>query len=73
MAKPRLTEPQAQQQMMGWSNPDPLDAPFRPELVDDHIYTVVTRLRLSRETSSTFLNNASIPLSSLAVTNTSGA
>jgi IcmF-related N-terminal domain len=44
-----MTEPQAQQQMMGWSNPDPLDAPFRPELVDDHIYTVVERLRRRRQ------------------------
>jgi len=44
-----MTEPQAQQQMMGWSNPDPLDAAFRPELVDDHIYTVVARLRRRRQ------------------------
>jgi len=44
-----MTEPQAQQQMVGWSNPDPLDAPFRPELVDDHIYTVVERLRRRRQ------------------------
>lgn len=44
-----LTEPQVQQQMMGWSNPDPLDAAFRPELVDDHIYTVVERLRRRRQ------------------------
>jgi len=44
-----MTEPQAQQQMMGWSNPDPLDAAFRPELVDDHIYTVVERLRRRRQ------------------------
>ena len=44
-----LTDPQAQQQMMGWSNPDPLDSAFRPELVDEHIYTVVQRLRRRRQ------------------------
>ena len=44
-----MVDPQAQHQMMGWSNPDPLDAPFRPELVDDHIYTVVARLRRRRQ------------------------
>src|SRR5690606_37398799 len=36
------------QQMLGWSNPDPLDAPFRVELVDEHIYEVVHRLRRRR-------------------------
>jgi hypothetical protein len=44
-----LIDPQAQQQMMGWSNPDPLDAPFRPDLVDAHIYTVVERMRRRRQ------------------------
>ena len=44
-----LTDPQAQHQMMGWSNPDPLDAPFRVDLVDEHIYTVVQRLRRRRQ------------------------
>jgi hypothetical protein len=34
----------AQQQILGWSNPAPLDAPFRPELVDDHLHTAVQRL-----------------------------
>ncbi|MBV9272282.1 MAG: hypothetical protein JO333_00160 [Verrucomicrobia bacterium] len=34
----------AQRQMLGWSNPAPLDAPFRPELVEDHLQTVVKRL-----------------------------
>ena len=43
-----LNDPAAQQQMLGWSNPDPLDAPFRVELVDEHIYTVVQRLRRRR-------------------------
>src|SRR5689334_15164491 len=31
-----LTDPQLQHQMLGWSNPDQLDTPFRPELVDQH-------------------------------------
>ena len=44
-----LTDPQAQQQMMGWSNPDPLDAPFRVNLVDEHIHMVVQRLRRRRQ------------------------
>ena len=44
-----LTDPQAQHQMMGWSNPDPLDAPFRVDLVDEHIHTVVERLRRRRQ------------------------
>jgi hypothetical protein len=43
-----LNDPTAKQQMLGWSNPDPLDAPFRVELVDDHIYEVVHRLRRRR-------------------------
>lgn len=44
-----LTDATAQQQMMGWSNPDPLDAPFRPALVDEHLHTVVQRLRRRRQ------------------------
>jgi hypothetical protein len=43
-----LTDPQLQHQMMGWSNPDPLDNPFRPELVDQHLNQVVQRLRRRR-------------------------
>lgn len=39
-----LTDPQLQHQMMGWANPDPLDAPFRPDLVGQHVDTVVQRL-----------------------------
>jgi hypothetical protein len=39
-----LDDARAQQQMLGWSNPAPLDAPFRPELVDDHLQSVVKRL-----------------------------
>ncbi len=44
-----MVDPSAQQQMMGWSNPDPLDSPFRPELVDEHLHTVVERLRRRRQ------------------------
>ena len=36
-----LDDARAQQQMLGWSNPASLDAPFRPELVDDHLQTLV--------------------------------
>jgi len=37
-----------QQQMLGWSNPEPLDVPFRPELVTTHIEEVTARLRRRR-------------------------
>lgn len=43
-----LTDPQLQHQMMGWSNPDPLDEPFKPELVDQHLEQVAARLRRRR-------------------------
>jgi hypothetical protein len=43
-----VTDPQAQHQMLGWANPDPLDTPFRPDQVDRHIDTVVHRLRRRR-------------------------
>jgi hypothetical protein len=43
-----LTDPQLQHQMMGWSNPDPLDSPFRPDEVEKHIDTVVNRLSRRR-------------------------
>ena len=43
-----LTDPQLQHQIMGWSNPEPLDKPFRPELVDQHLEKVVGRLRRRR-------------------------
>jgi hypothetical protein len=43
-----LTDPQLQHQMMGWSNPDPLDTAFRPELVDQHLDKVLQRLRRRR-------------------------
>jgi hypothetical protein len=43
-----LTDPQLQHQMTGWSNPDPLDEPFKPELVDKHLEQVAARLRRRR-------------------------
>ena len=43
-----LTDPQLQHQMMGWSNPNPLDDPFKPELVEKHLEQVALRLRRRR-------------------------
>src|SRR5258706_1737408 len=43
-----LSDPQLQHQMMGWSNPEPLDNPFRPDLVSEHLNQVVLRLRRRR-------------------------
>src|SRR3954468_3469365 len=43
-----MTDPQLQHQMMGWSNPDPLDEPFKPEMVDRHLEQVASRLRRRR-------------------------
>jgi hypothetical protein len=43
-----LRDPRDQQQMFGWSNPAPLDAPFRPELIDEHLRTVTARLEQRR-------------------------
>jgi len=43
-----LTDPQLQHQMMGWSNPEPLDEPFKPEMVDKHLEQVAARLRRRR-------------------------
>lgn len=43
-----LKDPQLQHQMMGWSNPEPLDVPFRPDLVDQHLDQVCQRIRRRR-------------------------
>src|SRR4029077_14059292 len=43
-----VDDPHVQQQMLGWSNPDSLDAPFRPELGEQHLASVVERLRRRR-------------------------
>lgn len=39
-----LDSPSAQNQILGWSNPAPLDEPFQPELVDQHLAVVQARL-----------------------------
>lgn len=43
-----LTEESAAHQIVGWSNPDPIDQPFRPELVDSHIWKISQRLTRRR-------------------------
>lgn len=39
-----LTDPILQHQMLGWSNPAPLDTPFDPREVDRHLETLRARL-----------------------------
>lgn len=39
-----IKDPQLQHQMMGWSNPEPLDSVFRPETIDQHLGHVVQRI-----------------------------
>lgn len=53
-----IDDPLLQHQIFGWSNPEPLDSPFRPELVEEHLRSVSGRLRrrrtaLIRDTSGT--------------------
>jgi hypothetical protein len=43
-----ITDPILQHQILGWSNPAPLDAEFRSELVEDHLNTVAARIRRRR-------------------------
>ena len=43
-----IDDPLLQHQIFGWSDPDPLDAHFRPELVEQHLQTVAERIRLRR-------------------------
>ena len=43
-----IDDPLLQHQIFGWSNPDELDSPFRPELVSQHLKTVADRLRRRR-------------------------
>ncbi|MGH7980287.1 MAG: type VI secretion protein IcmF/TssM N-terminal domain-containing protein, partial [Limisphaerales bacterium] len=33
----KVEDPLLQHQIFGWSNPDPLDTPFKPELVEQHL------------------------------------
>jgi hypothetical protein len=39
-----IDDPLLQHQMFGWSNPDPLDSHFRPDLVEAHLKSVTARL-----------------------------
>ncbi len=43
-----IDDPLLQHQIFGWSNPDPLDAHFRSDLVEEHLRSVATRLRRRR-------------------------
>lgn len=43
-----IEDPELQDQMLGWSNPDSLDTPFRADLVDQHLEQVIGRLRKRR-------------------------
>jgi len=43
-----IEDPLLQHQMFGWSNPDALDSPLRPELVEQHLKSVADRLRRRR-------------------------
>lgn len=46
----QVDDPQLQNQILGWSNPAPLDEQFRAEAVDDHIRTIRARLLKRRAT-----------------------
>lgn len=37
-----------EQQLFGWSNPAPLEAPYRPEIFEDFMHSVIKRLRKMR-------------------------
>lgn len=43
-----IDDPLLQHQMFGWSNPDPLDAAFRPDLVEQHLDSIATKVRRRR-------------------------
>ncbi len=43
-----IKNPQLQHQLTGWSNPAPLDTPFAPETVDQHLAEVVQRISRRR-------------------------
>jgi hypothetical protein len=44
-----LNDPQLQHQIMGWSNPNPLDMPFSPDQVEQHLKTVSGQLARRRQ------------------------
>ena len=39
-----LDDPQLQHQILGWSNPAPLDEPYNPDFIEQHLKTIQTRL-----------------------------
>ena len=43
-----IEDPILQHQIFGWSNPDPLDSTFRPDLVDQHLKSIADRVRRRR-------------------------
>ena len=43
-----IDDPLLQHQMFGWSNPDPLDSPFRPELVEQHLKVITAKIQRRR-------------------------
>jgi hypothetical protein len=43
-----VDDPLLQHQMFGWSNPEPLDTPFKPEQVEQHLKTVADRIKRRR-------------------------
>lgn len=43
-----LNDPRLQHQILGWSNPAPLDQAFNPELVDEHLKSVAGKLSQRR-------------------------
>ncbi|HWD91485.1 MAG TPA: type VI secretion protein IcmF/TssM N-terminal domain-containing protein [Verrucomicrobiae bacterium] len=43
-----IEDPLLQHQIFGWSNPDPLDSSFRPDLVDQHLKSIAERVRRRR-------------------------
>ncbi|MDT8302283.1 MAG: type VI secretion protein IcmF/TssM N-terminal domain-containing protein [Sedimentisphaerales bacterium] len=40
----KLEDPQLQHQIMGWSNPAPLDEPYNPSFIDQQLKTIQARL-----------------------------
>lgn len=43
-----IDDPQLQSQLLGWSNPEPLDAAFNPDHVERHLQSVTDRLKRRR-------------------------
>jgi len=43
-----ISDPELQHQMLGWSNPAPLDEQFKPELVDQNLRSLMERLERRR-------------------------